>query len=411
MKHDVGLTALIVNYNTGSYAKSCVESLQREWAREGRDPAKLKIHLIDNASPQPQEEWLVQIEALGVDVLRSEDNCGYAEGLNRLYARSQGEPGDVVAFLNPDLHFLPGTIGTLMDYVKDHPECGVVDANACIDALGTFHLPRNLLPTPIEHWRMLLTHLHPFFGKLYSKYRLKKGLVWWTSKEPVITDMLSGCCLFLRREVVDEMGRPMDPAYPLYFEDTDLFRTLNKMGYTVVHHTQAPILHHWSRSALIGNPIDDEPTKKAEISKGIYYRKFYGPLSRAFMRIIDLVAYKWPKDKIGRPTEDLVDLGEWEKPLRIELPRKCRYLIEFAIQPNFVICCGAFGEGDVWESPESSWEWLFPIRYFARAIDLDTMEVIGAWSFVRAGMGRQHAMTYDEVDQIGDQLMSRMRSA
>ena len=59
---------------------------------------------------------------------------------------------------------------------------------------------------------------------------------WWSAKEPIETEMLSGCCLFMRRAVVEELGYVMDPRYPLYFEDTDLFRTLRKMGYKVVHH-------------------------------------------------------------------------------------------------------------------------------------------------------------------------------
>src|SRR6185436_8216784 len=69
MKHDVGLAALIVNYNTGSYAECCVESLLVEWARDGRAREKLQIVLVDNASPEPQQQYLARIEALGVKVI------------------------------------------------------------------------------------------------------------------------------------------------------------------------------------------------------------------------------------------------------------------------------------------------------------------------------------------------------
>src|SRR5262247_1302326 len=118
-KHDVGLAALIVNYNTGSYAECCVESLLHEWAREGRAREKLTLVLVDNASPLPQEEYLKRIEALGVTVIRSPENLGYARGMNLCYAHTRGTSGDVVAILNPDLHFLRGTVGMLMDYVLD----------------------------------------------------------------------------------------------------------------------------------------------------------------------------------------------------------------------------------------------------------------------------------------------------
>ena len=39
---------------------------------------------------------------------------------------------------------------------------------------------------------MTLANMHPYFGRRYSAHRLKQCLVWWTSKEPVATDMLSG---------------------------------------------------------------------------------------------------------------------------------------------------------------------------------------------------------------------------
>ena len=181
MRRDLSLSALIVNYNTGSYAECCVASLLREWAREGRERSKLEIVLVDNASPEPQEPHLSNLEALGVTVIRSSENLGYARGINVCYERTRGEPGDVVAILNPDLHFLPGTIERLIDYLFEHPECGAVDPSACIDALGVFNLPRNLLPTPIEHVRVTLAVMSPFFCRLYSRRRLRRALVWWTS--------------------------------------------------------------------------------------------------------------------------------------------------------------------------------------------------------------------------------------
>src|SRR6185503_5362113 len=134
-RHDVGLAALIVNYNTGSYAECCIESLLHEWRREGRARDKLSIVLVDNASPVPQEEYLKRIEALGVEVIRADDNLGYARGMNLAYAHTQGAAGDVVAILNPDLHFLPGTVGTLLDYVLDNPRVGVVDPATSVDPL------------------------------------------------------------------------------------------------------------------------------------------------------------------------------------------------------------------------------------------------------------------------------------
>jgi hypothetical protein len=348
VKHDVGLAALIVNYNAGSYAECCVESLLGEWQREGRAREKLQIVLVDNASPEPQEAYLARIEALGVEVVRSGENLGYARGMNLCYARTRGAPGDVVAILNPDLHFLPGTIGTLLDHVLDHPEVGVVDPATSVDPLGVVNLPPNQLPTPLEHARIALANMHPFFARAYSRYRLKKCLLWWTATAPVETDMLSGCCLFMRRAVVEELGQVMDPRYPLYFEDTDLFLTLIRRGYKVVHHAGARILHHWSRSALVGGQPDDLATQRHEVSRELFYQKFHGPFGRALYRAANALVRRWPKRWIGRPIQPLTNLGELRAPPVLELPRPARFLIEMSVHPSFVICSGSFGQGQRW---------------------------------------------------------------
>lgn len=406
MKHDVALAALVVNYNTGSYAECCVESLLTEWRREGRAPEKLTIVVVDNASPEPQEPYLARIAALGAKVVRAGENLGYARGMNLAYEHTRGGPGDVVAILNPDLHFLPGTVGMLMDFVLDHPEVGVVDPTTSIDPLGVINLPPNLLPTPLEHARITLANMHPFFARLYARYRQKKCLQWWTSGEPVETDMLSGCCLFMRRAVIEELGRVMDPRYPLYFEDTDLFRTLSAKGYKVVHHTRARILHHWSRSAKIGGQPGDVATQRFEISRELYYRKFYGPLGRALYAAVNALGRRWPRHWLGRAIEPAISLGTLSGPVRIELPRACRFLIEMSVHPSFVICSGTFGEGQSWTCPPEAWEWFFPLDYYARVIDLDTKQVLVTYHFRKPEGCRDEAMRPGEIEALGERLLS-----
>lgn len=405
-RHDVRLAALVVNFNTGSYAECCIESLLHEWQREGRAREKLEIVLIDNASPAPQEPWLTRIEALGVKLVRSSENLGYARGMNLAYEHTRGAPGDVVAVLNPDLHFLPGTVGKLLDFVLDHPEVGVVDPMTSVDPLGVFNLPRNLLPTPLELVRVTLANMHPFFGRMYSRYRLPRAMTWWTSSEPVVTDMLSGCCLFLRREVVERMGRVMDPRYPLYFEDTDLFRTITAMGLEVVHHTRAHILHHWSRSAKVAGRPDDPATARFEVARAEYYRKFYGPIGRAVVGAIGWIGSHWPHHWIGRPIHPLTWIGEFAQPVELTLPRECRFLLEMSVHPSFVICSGTFGQGRRWVCPPEAWEWLFALDYYMRAIDLDRNEVLACYHFRKTTECREEAMRPAEIDALGERLLA-----
>jgi hypothetical protein len=297
-------------------------------------------------------------------------------------------------------------VAALVDYVLAHPEVGCVDPATCVDPLGVFHLPRNLLPTPIEHARVTFAQMHPLACRAYSRYRTRKALEWWTAAGPIATDMLSGCCLFLRRDVLERLGQPMDPRYPLYFEDTDLFRTLAELGYRVVHHAGVRILHHWSRSARVGKAFEDEPTRRFEASKRAYYAKFYGPLGRGVVAAVDALVRRWPKERLARPPEPLADLGAFVEPVRIELGRRARFLLEFSVHPTFVICAGVFGEGDSWTCPREAWEWLFRLQYYVRAVDRDTSRVLGSWRFVKAADGRDDAMKPAELAAFGPRLVA-----
>jgi len=400
----LGLAALIVNYNTGAFAVGCARSLIEEWEGAGRPRERLQIVVVDNASPRDQTEALDELEALGATVVRHEENAGYAIGMNMAYALTTGEPTDLVAVLNPDIYFLPGSVETMIEYMLAHPECGALDPRTCMDPLGVFNLPRNLLPTVSEYVRVAFAHLDPVFAHAYSRRRLRLAYPRWTATEPILTDMLSGCCLFMHRRIVDEMPSLMDERYPLYYEDTDLFRTLRGMGYTVVHHGGAWILHHWSRSAGAGGEPMDEPTRRHDIGKKRYFEKFSGPLGRMVVGVMDWIVARWPKPWLGRALHDFQSLGDLHEPVEIPLPRACDYLVEFGVSQTYVICAGVLGHGDRWRCPEEAWDWLPPMRYYLRALDRRTNRILGAWTFQKATNGRSTAMDAAELASYGERL-------
>jgi len=392
------LSALIVNYNTGGFAVRCAESLMVDWLRSGRLLDDLEVIVVDNASPTDQSEPLAKLEDLGAAVIRHERNDGYASGMNLAYAASSGGPQDVVAILNPDLYFLPGTVDKLLRYLREHPECGTVGPKAFIDHAKVMNLPRNPLPTLADHVRVALAQMSPALCRAYSKRRLRSALPWWEARAPLEADMLSGCCLFLRREVVQRMPSLMDERYPLYYEDTDLFRTLRRLGYTVVLHGDAQILHHWSRSTGVGAEFNDEPMRRYKASQREYFRKFYGSLGARAAAAVNWATDHWPESRSFRPMHAVEHLGSWSNPIHIPLPRRCRFLMELTMAPVWILAVGIMGEGDEWICPEATWEWYFQAHYFMRGIDLDTGEVLGAWSFEKCVPGRMGPLELPPAD-------------
>jgi N-acetylglucosaminyl-diphospho-decaprenol L-rhamnosyltransferase len=400
------LSALVVNYRSGAFAVGCVQSLIREWEREGRDRADLEVVVVDNASPTDETAFLAELEGLGARVVLSDVNGGYAGGMNLAYAETSGGPEDVVAILNPDLCFLPGSIQGLMDWLAEHPECGAVDPKASVDPEGAFLLPPNALPTPGEHAFSIAAQLHPALCRAFSRRRVRFAHPWWLAEHPLEAEMLSGCCMFARREVVDRLPALMDERYPLYYEDADFCRSIRALGYTLVHHNGVHVLHHWSRSSGVGELFQGDPLTRYHKSQAAYFEKFYGPLGRGLVNGANWLAAKWPPAKSFRPMQSVLDLGPFPsdsgggETVEIELPRSCNWIIELALAPTWILAVGIHGTGDRWVCTPGMWEWLFQGDYFLRALDRDTGEQLGAWHFAKVVPGRNHPLSGEELEAL-----------
>lgn len=393
------LSALVVNYNTGSFALRCAESLRADWQLEGRAAEDLEIVVVDNASPVDQEPWLTQLEDAGVQVIRSETNGGYAAGMNMALAHTSGQPDDVVAILNPDLFFLPGSVGTLLEFVLANPKCGAVDPRASIDHSGELNLPRNLLPTLGDHTWSILAQFSPAISRGYSARRLKSALPWWSADGPIEADMLSGCCVFLRRAVVAELPSLMDERYPLYYEDTDLFRELHRIGYRTYHHGGARVLHHWSRSIGVGDTFSGESERRYKISQRKYFKKFYGALGGLVIGTLNRLSAWWPEAKSFRPMHELQHLGDFADPVEIPVGAEGDFVLELSMAPTWILAVGILGHGSKWVCPAETWDWFFEAEYFMRALDTKTGAFLGAWSFRKTTSGRVDPLELDAIPE------------
>jgi hypothetical protein len=323
--------------------------------------------------------------------------------MNLAFARTRGGPDDVIAILNPDLHFLPGSVETLLEYVLTNRRCGAVDPRAFMDPGGTINLPRNLLPTLLDHAYVALAQMSVRVCRAYARRRFRLTLPWWTAEGPIQTDMLSGCCLFVRRGVLDERSPPMDERYPLYYEDTDFFRTLKGRGYGIVHHGGARVIHYWSRSAGAGSEL--EPMRRYWISQRAYFRKFYGPWGEAFTRATRRLVDRWPARLTARPIHDYDVLGGQAEPFEIEVPVEGRFVVEFAAAPTFVLAAGIMAQGPRWRFPQETWDWVPEMQVFLRALEYPSGRFLRAWSFMKVGPPRQRALAPEEGEQSAVHLM------
>jgi GT2 family glycosyltransferase len=228
------LSIIIVNYNTKDKTLACLASL----ARADFPGLDKEVLLVDNDSAEPIEAEAKQ----AIDDLvfiKNGSNLGMGAGNNVGIRKSSGQ---FVLVLNPDTEVDPGAIMTMLGYLHDHPEAGLVGPELVYPD-GTpqdscYRYPNLILPLVR---RTFLGGL----AKGYLDYYLMKNL---DLTKPQAVDWIMGSCLLIRREVLDKVGL-FDERFFMYFEDTDLCRRINNAGYEVVYLPSARVIHHHGRAS------------------------------------------------------------------------------------------------------------------------------------------------------------------
>ena len=101
--------------------------------------------------------------------LVSEKDSGMYDAINRGWARATG---DVLAWLNCDEQYLPGTLAKVAAHFRDHPETEVLFGDAVIvDDKGDYICSRQVLKPQLYHtWTC---HLNTFSCSMF----LRRGLL------------------------------------------------------------------------------------------------------------------------------------------------------------------------------------------------------------------------------------------
>jgi GT2 family glycosyltransferase len=136
------LAALIVNYNSGAYALGLARALRAQWREMGRDDRALELVVVDNASRAADAAPLELLRREGARVDVCDTNLGYAAGMNRALAHTQGSGGDLVLVLNPDLALFPGCLARLLATHALTPRLGALAPRAFLDPARQWRMPR-----------------------------------------------------------------------------------------------------------------------------------------------------------------------------------------------------------------------------------------------------------------------------
>lgn len=188
-----------------------------------RARVSVALTIIDNSNSLTA---LCLPEGLPVELLTPDANLGYGRGHNLAIDHSRGRCRYHLV-LNSDITFDPTVIDTLSAFMDMREAAGLVMPLVRYPDGSLQHLCR-LLPNPLVLIGRRFFSWARWARLLNKQYELHS----WAYDEIANFPFLSGCFMFIRRKVLDEIGG-FDPRYFLYAEDLDLSRRIHMMSETL----------------------------------------------------------------------------------------------------------------------------------------------------------------------------------
>ncbi len=169
-------------------------------------------------------------------MLANERTLGFGANIN-LGAAATSAPFVVAS--NADIQATPGSIAALCEFAEAHPRCGIAGPQMRYPD-DRWQPSRRSFPTVSG----TLVRRTPLRRVLHPERRQRRHyLLDERPTEPVEADWLLGAFLFLRREMLDELGG-MDEGYHLYGDDIDLAYRALKAGWERWYVPDAIVVHH-----------------------------------------------------------------------------------------------------------------------------------------------------------------------
>ncbi len=247
------VSVVILNYNTCDLTLASLTRLAPVASREG-----WQIIVVDNASTDESGQAIAQAFPT-VRLIALAENRGYAAGNNQGLAAARAEE---IILLNSDVEAEIGQLQALVDFLRNNPAVGAVSAGlrtangeAQAFAFGGDPSPLYLLRRGLGR----LLRLSPLHN--------------WAVSEPLTVDWVSGACLCIRREVIEQIGG-LDERFFLYFEDVDWCLRMRQAGWRVVYNPLVQVVHLGGQS----QPQRRVANRHYGESLRYFYSKYYGKL-------------------------------------------------------------------------------------------------------------------------------------
>lgn len=315
------VTAVVVNYHGAGHVVAAVQSIRAD------EPA-VQVVVVDNSESAAQVQALRDGLPVEAELIVAPVNLGFGQACNLAVAKA---PAAFYWLVNPDARVLPGCLAPLLQALEDDPSLGAVAPLQYLDVGRQWLFSPAWLPTAIDQWVRQRAARPGRDRDRYDRAVRAETLRLWRSHGRGTTlsqRALSGSNLLIRHGCLDPQLGLFDPAYFMYFEDSDLCMRLRRRRWRLAVAPRAQALHLWT----LGTYKDD----LMQQSRPLYHQR----------HLADSV---WP-DRAARlgapPVRPEADWPTWSAG-GWALPEAWQHgwSIEISPTPTFSPCIGRLGSG------------------------------------------------------------------
>jgi N-acetylglucosaminyl-diphospho-decaprenol L-rhamnosyltransferase len=264
----VPATVIVLVHNTPDLLLQCLQGFREPCRRH-----RWQIIVVDNGSDEDVSR-VVGEKFSGVEVIRCEQNLGFAAGNNLGLRRAKGE---FVILMNSDVIAQPDILESLVASLQKESRAGAMSPGLVTAQGEPQAFAFGSEPSPgylIRRGMRFLLRLGPLHN--------------WATQEAIEVDWVSAACICVRTNVIDEIGG-LDERFPLYFEDSDWCLRMRAAGWKVVYNPHLRVIHLGGASLPHGGPSDRRDLYYQSLL--LFCEKHYGRGWKFLLRIL-LAGYR-----------------------------------------------------------------------------------------------------------------------
>jgi N-acetylglucosaminyl-diphospho-decaprenol L-rhamnosyltransferase len=268
------LAVIIVSYNSRKDLGTALRSLT-----EPPPAVAHEIVVVDNASTDSTPAY-VREQWRRVRLIASESNLGFAQANN---VGIRNTASELVLLLNPDTIMTAAAVDRLVSIMDSRSDVAIVGPRI-VDGTGRAELSFGAMISPWAEFRQKL-----LVRGNDRRLPVITGLVDRMTRRTHLVDWVSGACLLIRRQDLNEVGG-FDPRFFMYAEDVDLCAAVRARGKSVLFSAEPQVVHLRGKSAASHPARVQDAYRRSQIA---FYAKHH-PAWLPFLKIYLKIAGRLP---------------------------------------------------------------------------------------------------------------------